>query len=219
VRIVATCPHCLTSEAIWPGLADAMRMNYTTGKNFCLAVCSRFLAPSLLLSIGIQQFRRIGSFKELPMNTKKTAATSTHDLFQRWQFEDHELAARIDETRKWMQQVAERGTPRFGEAGSQLTQLRSYLLTHFDREHDICDQLENLYDKHCPEIEAMRRQATHDHQQLLNQLDEFIAKLNALDPPFVSWQAAIEQVESFADTLEQHEEQESESILALTACE
>jgi len=153
------------------------------------------------------------------METKQTAKSSTHDLFQRWKFEDHELAARIDETRKWMQQVAERGTPRFGETGSQLTQLRSFLLMHFGREADLCNRLESLYKKPCPEIEAMRRQATNDHEQLLSQLDELIAKLNALEPPFDSWQAAIEQVESFADLLEQHEEQESESILALSACE
>ncbi len=152
------------------------------------------------------------------METNQTSKT-THDLFQRWQFEDRELAAKIDETRKWMLQVAERGTPRFGETGSQLTQLRTYLLAHFDREHEMGNQLAAHYEKHCPEIEAMQRQATHDHQQLLNQLDELIAKLSALEPPFVSWQAAIDEVESFADMLEQHEEQEAESVLALNVCE
>ena len=82
----------------------------------------------------------------------------------------------------------------------------------------MCDQLAELYDKKCPEIEAVRRQATHDHQRLLGHLDELIAKLNVLEPNFASWQAAMEQVESFADTLEQNEEQESASILALTSC-
>jgi hypothetical protein len=144
---------------------------------------------------------------------------NTREVFRRWQSEDCELSRQLAEIRQWMLQVGERGTPRFGETGSRLSQLRSYLVLHFKREGELCDELEEMYKGRCPEVEAVRRQSTHDHQQLLSQLDDLIAELIALEPPFTSWQTAMDRVEWFADTLEQHEEQESESVAALTACE
>ena len=65
----------------------------------------------------------------------------------------------------------------------------------------------------------MRRQATHDHSQLLCQLDDLILNLTALEPPYDSWQSAMAQIDRFVDDLEQHEEQESDSVRTMMDCE
>ena len=62
------------------------------------------------------------------------------------------------------------------------------------------------------EVQAAQRQALRDHEQLLARMDELNEKLLQLEPPFASWQEAVQQIGLVMDMLEQHEEQESENI-------
>jgi hypothetical protein len=143
-------------------------------------------------------------------------ADDAREVFKTWQVEDGELARRLETIRDWMRQVSQYGAPRFGETATKLNQLRSYLVTHFGHEIELCERLKTLAGNPYPEIEAMRSQASHDHKLLLHQLDALIEKLDALEPPFVSWQAAMAEVQNFADTLEQHESKESKNVLEIT---
>jgi iron-sulfur cluster repair protein YtfE (RIC family) len=146
------------------------------------------------------------------MNTHTDSARIAETLSHKWREEHTALDAFFDDFRKWAYEVAQRGVPRFGETAGKLKQLRQRLVTHFEREDGLSTQFVALRGGLSPEPEANRRMVTHDHASLLTQLDSLIEKLNELEPPFASWQEAIEQVERFIDVLDQHEEQESDSI-------
>jgi iron-sulfur cluster repair protein YtfE (RIC family) len=144
-----------------------------------------------------------------------TTYKNPQKIYENWQIEHRELEKWIHLMTQWMRQVSERGNPRFGEAATRLAQLRSYLILHFDHENDLCNHLMNLVEGTEAELDAVKTQATADHQGLLDQLDTLIEQLNALDPPFASWQVAMDQVRTFAGELNLHEARESDAILTL----
>ena len=133
-------------------------------------------------------------------------------FYENWRAEDRQLEVGIDGVRDWMQEVNQLGIPHFGETATRLLPLRRRLVTHFEREDRMIAQLAELYPSSSPEVQAVRRQSSHDHHQLLARLDDLIQRLGQTEPPFDSWQAAMDELESFVDLLEQHEEQEADSI-------
>jgi hypothetical protein len=140
-------------------------------------------------------------------------------FYENWRAEDRQLEVGIDGVRDWMQEVNQLGIPHFGETATRLLPLRQRLVTHFQREDQMIAQLAELYPSSSPEVQAVRSQSSRDHHQLLNRLDDLIGRLGKTEPPFASWQAAMDELESFVDLLEQHEEQEAESIERLMPVE
>ncbi len=141
-----------------------------------------------------------------------------HSLFGKWKNEDQELERYVDGVRSWMNEVSQLGIPRFGETANRLQQFRDRLTMHFDREDEIGTQLADHY-ADSTELDAARRQAERDHRQLRNRLSDLISRLDALDPPFTSWESAMDEVESFVVALERHEDQEAESVELLMPTE
>jgi hypothetical protein len=140
-------------------------------------------------------------------------------FYENWRAEDRQLEVGIDGVRDWMQEVNQLGIPHFGETATRLLPLRQRLVTHFQREDQMIAQLAELYPSSSPEVQAVRRQSSRDHHQLLARLDDLIQRLGQTEPPFASWQAAMDELESFVDLLEQHEEQEADSIERLMPVE
>lgn len=144
------------------------------------------------------------------MTTAKRETVS--EIFSRWQLEDRSIESVADSLMDWMREVEQRGIPHFGETATKLKPFRDLLASHFDREDGILDELAMNYEDTSPEIAAIRRQTGRDHQHLLHDLDDFIERLNKLEPPFESWQSAMREFDLYFGRLEQHEEQESESL-------
>ena len=136
-------------------------------------------------------------------------------IFDRWRAEDRELELRIDELRDWMGEVSQLGIPHFGETATRLGQVRERLVKHFQREDEMVAELARLYPDSSPEIASIRKQSSRDHSQLLTRLDDLSKRLSELEPPFESWQEAMQDVELFVNELEQHEDHESESVMML----
>jgi hypothetical protein len=143
-------------------------------------------------------------------NDKKLA-----EIFSRWRSEDRSLGNARDLLMNWMREVEKLGIPHFGETADKLRPFRDLLTSHFKHEDEMLDELATHYDKASPEIAAIRRQTGRDHQHLLHDLDDFVERLNRLQPPFDSWQIAMREFDLFFSRLEQHEEQESESITTM----
>ena len=143
------------------------------------------------------------------MNTKSTSSYPA--LTEQWMCEHQELDQRVCELVAWMNEVAKLGIPRFGQAGTRLKQLRHRLVEHFHVEDQITIELCQSRPS-CLEVQAAKRQASRDHDQLLARTDDLCEKLMQLEPPFASWQDAVQQIGLLMDVLEQHEEQESENI-------
>jgi len=131
-------------------------------------------------------------------------------LLQQWNDEHQDLSRSIRDTTLWLGQVSQRGIPRFGELAARLSQMRQRMKQHFDREESLGDDLQQASD--CLEVKTTRRRAINDHQHLTQRIDDLIAKLSELEPPFDSFQQAIDQVGLFVDAFEQHEEQEAQGL-------
>ncbi len=144
------------------------------------------------------------------MNTKQQNEIAT--IFRRWHAEDRELESSMDEVRDWMNEVSQLGIPHFGETATRLRPLRERLVTHFEREDKMVAELAELYPTQSPEVKAVQRQSSRDHDELLIRIDGLIARLEQPEPPFRSWQSAMNEVEMLVGVLEQHEDQEAESI-------
>ena len=142
---------------------------------------------------------------------------SIPQVLDHWHDEDRSLATCIDQVRAWMREVEQRGIPHFGETAARLVPLRERLVQHFEREDKMLHQIADLFLAPTPEIDSVRTQALHEHDQLLFALDELRGRLAKLQPPFESWQAAMREVEEFFAALEQHEEREAENVRALAA--
>ncbi len=146
------------------------------------------------------------------MDTRTDDKHTVEGLSRQWRQGHRDLNKFFDEYRRWAYEVAQRGFPHFGETADRLKDLRECLSEHFSREDEISDRLIAITGAPSPEVEANRRQVASDHVNLLARLDNLINQLGDVDPPFDSWQEAVEQVERFCDALEQHEEQESDCI-------
>jgi Hemerythrin HHE cation binding domain len=151
------------------------------------------------------------------MNSK-TPANSAHSIFEIWRREDGVLAARLDAIRKFMASESTWSDSNCSEVANSLSEFRDYLLSHFQAEDELTEQLATFYTESVPEIDAMKRQSDHDHQRLLGQLDELVESLGKPMPGFDCRANAIEKIEWFADLLEQHEDQEAENVRAFMPC-
>ncbi|TWT91277.1 hemerythrin domain-containing protein [Stieleria varia] len=138
--------------------------------------------------------------------------SSLCQIFADWRDDDLALQSQIDELRRWMAEVTQLGIPRFGEMAGKLKPLQDYIHNHFARELSLLERLVDKYPEVADQVDAVRRQTNHDHDVLGRRLQEFIDRLNQPDPPFDSWTAAIDELELIVDALEQHEDQESESL-------
>ena len=147
------------------------------------------------------------------------AHPSLTEIFKNWRAEDSELEACLDEVRDWMGEVSQLGIPHFGETATRLRPLRERLVRHFEREDAMIAQLAQSYPPPSTEIDAVRSQSAYDHHLLLGRLDDLMQRLNETEPPLNSWKAAMDEVELFVVALEEHEEQESESIKILMPSE
>ena len=147
------------------------------------------------------------------------AHPSLSEIFKNWRAEDRDLESRLDEVRDWMREVSQLGIPHFGETATRLRPLREALVRHFQREDAMIAQLARSYPSPSPEINAVRSQSAYDHDLLLSRLDDLTQRLDEPEPPFTSWQLAMDEIELFVVALEQHEEQEAESIKFLMPSE
>lgn len=147
------------------------------------------------------------------MKTRVTSALC--QIFEDWQVEDQRLEKEIEQIRDWMAEVNQLGIPHFGETASRLGPLRDQLEIHFRREDAMLATLEELYPEASPEVQLLKRQTGVDHKTLLSRLDQLHARLKALEPPFESWTAAMDDVDVLFEEMQRHERDESDRVKML----
>jgi hypothetical protein len=151
----------------------------------------------------------VGSSDDSVCGAAFDSAQLTH-LVDLWKHEHDDLIKQIHQTTLWLGEVSQLGIPKFGELAERLQALRTRMLRHFDHENELGEDLQQVCD--CVEVTATRRSTSADHQNLTNRIDELVAKLDQPDPPFESFQQAIDQVGLLVDAFEQHEEQEAQGL-------
>jgi hypothetical protein len=156
--------------------------------------------------------RRKPSDEDVP---DKSSPTPESSLFQTWQMERRAVAACLDELRDWMNEVSQLGIPHFGETATRLRPLRQRLIHHFAVEDEMIEKFAARRGTTRPGTDGPHLCSSREHEQLLQRLDDMLSRLAQPDPPFASWQAAMNEVEQFVDLLEEHESRESERIKAI----
>ncbi len=133
------------------------------------------------------------------------------ELFAQWQLEHRDLQLSIDKLRRWIFEASQSSRPLHRETADQLRALKDRLLEHFAREDVLGRQLLESDPTAELELSAMCRQADHDHSLILNRLEALVRKLES-SPAIDDWSIAANEVELFVDSLEEHEELESDSV-------
>jgi iron-sulfur cluster repair protein YtfE (RIC family) len=137
------------------------------------------------------------------MNTQGRKPTSFSTMLE----EHRELMGRIAELREWINQVSQLGTPRMGELGDRIQPLRDELARHFADEEQNGYLAEAL--AAAPRFTREAQELQAEHAEFLTQLDDLIARLHELEPPFASWQEACRKLEAILGRLRRHEGRET----------
>jgi len=143
--------------------------------------------------------------------TSKTTLT-VHEIFAAWRAEDEQLGREVDSLRQWMRELDQLGKQHFGETATRLRLLRETIVDHFDREEVMMEKLSAHYPPSSPELAAVKKQAKREHQNLLARLDDLVNRLDQVEPPFESWQQAMDEMQELVNLFEHHEANEWESI-------
>lgn len=138
--------------------------------------------------------------------------TSVHEIFAKWRSEDELLGRQLDSIRQWMRELDQLGKQHFGETATRLKLLRETIVDHFEREEALVKKLSEHYSPDSPELAAVKNQASREHQNLLDRFDDLIRRLDLVEPPFESWQQAMDEMQDLVNLFEQHEANEWESI-------
>lgn len=143
------------------------------------------------------------------------AGRSLVTMYESWKSEDREIEAFIDELQSWMYQVAQMGHPHFGETATRLRPLQEHLWKHFENERRMLEEI--TQSRLAPEEVAgrIRTESVRDRDELFSELDNLIDRLNQVDPPFDSWQRAVDEVRAMLNLVTRHEESEAANIQSL----
>ena len=139
-----------------------------------------------------------------------TDSDKLNALFARWKDEHHQIDARVAQLCQWLHGQEHIVTPPFMHAAQNLGELRDQLETHFVKEEQLGRLLADARGGLTAEIDSVCHKLDREHTVLLDRLGRLIHSMGTAEPEFDSWDAATREL--FVDTLEQHEEQEAESV-------
>lgn len=147
------------------------------------------------------------------MKTKDNPQIDT--LFDDWK-EEHQILDRFTtDLSEWMDRQSKLRMTQFRETVQKLSDLNSQLSTHFAKEEAIGKQLRALHCENSPEAEAAQRQSERDHAHISSRLKHLIDRMQDAESECDAWKKSVYELSLIIDVIEQHEEQESESVCCL----
>ena len=144
---------------------------------------------------------------------------SVLEIFDRWQAEDQALKSCINQIRQWMLEIEMYGIPRFGEAATRLRSVHQRLIEHFCSEDEMILELTLVQPTSVGPLDQLSRLSTDEHEDILDRIGVLMERLNRLEPPYESWQQALQEFEQIVGLIEDHETLETERVLALIPSE
>lgn len=151
---------------------------------------------------------------------QQRACASLRELLDEWDDEHRELDRTIQQLVDW---VCGEGSPehdRLKGITYRLRQLQLRLEEHFDKEHRLGKLLADARGASTMEIDAVCRRAAAEHSVLAERLARLIAGVER--GAFASWNDVAAEFDLLVDRIEQHEEQERQSVqwlLPLEQCD
>ena len=136
-------------------------------------------------------------------------------LFADWKTQHQILDRFTTDLSEWIGRQSKLRTAQFRETVQKLSDLSFQLSTHFAKEEEIGKQLRALHRGNSPEAEAVRRQSERDHAQISSRLKHLIDRMQDAEAECDAWKKGVNELSLIIDVIEQHEEQESESVCCL----
>ena len=136
-------------------------------------------------------------------------------LFEHWKAEHQVLDRFTSDLSEWIDRQSKLRSSQFRETVEKLTELNEQLRTHFSREQEIGEKMSSVHCDGSPEVEAVQRQTDRDHDNILNRLKHLIDRMQEAETESDAWKKGVYELGLIIDVIEQHEEQESESVNCL----
>ncbi len=146
---------------------------------------------------------------------KAKESPQQNSLYQHWKEEHQQLNQSIAELSEWLAVQTKLRTTQFLETVRKLSELNDQLQDHFTREEALSDQICEACCHPSPEAEAVRRQSDRDHNDISNRLKHLIDRMQDASAEQDAWKSSVHELGLILDLIEQHEEQESESVCCL----
>ena len=136
-------------------------------------------------------------------------------LFEQWKSEHRDINMLMIELTEWISIQSKQRNSQFEDTVKKLAGLDSQLQAHFAREETLCDRIAESYQAGSWEAEAVRRQSDRDHMDIKNRLKHLIDRMQEAKSEQDAWSEGAYELGLIIDIIEQHEEQESESVCSL----
>ena len=136
-------------------------------------------------------------------------------VFEHWKAEHQVLDRYTSDLSEWIDRQSKMRTSQFRETVQKLTELDEKLRAHFAREEEIGEKIRSVHCDGTPEVEAAQRQTDKDHENILNRLKHLIDRMQEAETECDAWKKGVYELGLIIDVIEQHEEQESESVSCL----
>lgn len=136
-------------------------------------------------------------------------------LFEDWKAQHELLDQFTSDLSEWIDRQSKLRMNQFRETVQKLSDLNSQLSIHFAKEELIGKQLRELHCGNSPEAEAAQRQSEKDHAHISSRLKHLIDRMQDAESESDAWKKGVHELSLIIDVIEQHEEQELESVCYL----
>ena len=136
-------------------------------------------------------------------------------VFDQWKSEHQSIERYAAGLSEWIATQSKLRSLQFRETVKKLAELNEQLQSHFAREEQICQHLKSAH-LDCPmDAEAVQRQIDRDHEDISNRLKHLIDRMQEAELEMDGWKKGVHELGLIIDLIEQHDEQESESVSCL----
>ena len=140
---------------------------------------------------------------------------SGNAVFDQWTSEHQVIDRFTDNLSEWIAAQSKLRCLQFRQTVEKLGELNEQLQSHFEREEEICKHLKAIHHD-CPlDVEAVQRQIDHDHSDISNRLKHLIDQMQEAELEMDGWKKGVHELGLIIDLIEQHDEQEAESVTCL----
>jgi len=144
----------------------------------------------------------------MEMETKSTIDV----LFDQWKTQHSELDDYALALAAWASEQSKRREAQFREAVGRINDLSRRLTDHFAIEEEIGQKLTIAQSNPSPGTEALQRQADRDHRNIRSRLKHLCDRMLEAESECDAWKSSMDELNLILDVLEQHGEQELESV-------
>jgi len=146
---------------------------------------------------------------------KVKSESNGNEVFDRWKSEHQLLEQYTSNLCEWIASQTKLRDLQFQETVKKLAELNEQLQGHFMREGQISEHLQSAHRDCTLDADAVKRQIDKDHANISNRLKHLIDRMQEAEHELDAWKKGVHELGLIIDLIEQHDEQEAESVTCL----